>query len=66
VIIGGPLAAYVCYLLSKGHGSVGAKGGVSGKLAFWMIVLATGELYGGKNRKTLKCMLETLMLREVS
>jgi hypothetical protein len=50
VCIGGPLAAYICYLLAKGHGSVGAarKAKASGKLAFWMIVLATGELYGGK------------------
>jgi hypothetical protein len=49
VFIGGPLAAYICYLLAKGHGSVGASGKTkaSGKLSFWMIVLATGELYGG-------------------
>jgi hypothetical protein len=50
--IAGPLAGYVCYLLSKGHGDVGtapARGAklMSGKLAFWLIVLATGELYGG-------------------
>jgi hypothetical protein len=51
VFIGGPLAAYICYLLSKGHGDSAPKAqgsGVSGKLAFWLIVLATGELYGGK------------------
>jgi hypothetical protein len=53
VFIGGPLAAYVCYLMAKGHGDVGAassngKKGMGGKLAFWMIVLATGELYGGE------------------
>jgi hypothetical protein len=50
VFIGGPLAAYICYLLAKGHGSssVAGKAKASGKLAFWMIVLATGELYGGK------------------
>ena len=53
VFIGGPLAAYVCYLMAKGYGDVGAaspsgKKGMGGKLAFWMIVLATGELYGGK------------------
>jgi len=50
VFIGGPLAAYICYLLTKGHGNVGpAASGTrtSGKLAFWLIVLATGELYGG-------------------
>jgi hypothetical protein len=49
VLIGGPLAAYVCYLFAKGHGSTASAGKVrtSGKLAFWMIVLATGELYGG-------------------
>ncbi|KAF2423703.1 Emopamil-binding protein [Tothia fuscella] len=47
VFIGGPLAAYICHLLANGHGSVGPKGIASGKLAFWMIVLATGELYGG-------------------
>lgn len=54
VFIGGPLAAYICVLLSKGHGdekasaAKGAKKIVSGKLAFWLIVLATGELYGGE------------------
>jgi len=50
VFIGGPLAAYVCYLLAKGHGDVASgkgKTSLGGKLAFWMIVLATGELYGG-------------------
>lgn len=54
VFIGGPLAAYICYLLTQGHGDVGAaaKGqtkGMSGKLSFWLIVLATGELYGGES-----------------
>jgi hypothetical protein len=53
VFIGGPLSAYICYLMAKGHGDVGAvsasgKKGMGGKLAFWMIVLATGELYGGE------------------
>lgn len=53
VLIGGPLSAYICYLMAKGHGDVGttSKGGkkcMGGKLSFWMIVLATGELYGGK------------------
>jgi len=52
VFIGGPLAAYIAYLLAKGHGDVGAaaangKKSLGGKLAFWTIVLATGELYGG-------------------
>jgi hypothetical protein len=51
VLIAGPLSAYIGYLLSCGHGDVevgGAKRrGFSGKLAFWMVVLATGELYGG-------------------
>lgn len=56
VFIGGPLSAYICYLLAKGHGSVatsaGSKAMISGKLAFWMIVLATGELYGGRKELT--------------
>ena len=52
VCIGGPLAGYIAYLLAKGHGDVDAtagtgKGRLSGKLAFWIIVLAAGELYGG-------------------
>jgi hypothetical protein len=55
VFIGGPLAAYICVLLSRGHGdqvtsaAKGAKKIISGKLAFWLIMLATGELYGGEN-----------------
>jgi hypothetical protein len=49
VFLGGPLAGYIAYLFAKGHGDVGAagKGRLSGKLAFWIILLATGELYGG-------------------
>jgi hypothetical protein len=50
VFLGGPIAAYICYLLSKGYGDVAPtkKGSrIGGKLAFWLIVLATGELYGG-------------------
>jgi hypothetical protein len=34
----GPLAAYICYKISKGD---------EFRVAFWMVVLATGELYGG-------------------
>ncbi|KAF2400770.1 Emopamil-binding protein [Trichodelitschia bisporula] len=45
VLIGGPLAVWICVLLSRGHGDI--RGMIGGKLAFWMIVLATGELYGG-------------------
>jgi len=47
------LAGYIAYLFTKGHGDVKApgagtgKGRLSGKLAFWIIVLAVGELYGG-------------------
>jgi len=45
---GGPLAVYVCSLLARGYGESGrGKGRVGGKVAFWMSVLATGELYGG-------------------
>lgn len=49
VLIGGPLATYICYLLVKGYGSTATAGsrGFGGKLVFWMTVLATGELYGG-------------------
>jgi EXPERA (EXPanded EBP superfamily) len=59
VFIGGPLAAYICVLLSGGHGDLavsaakGARKVVSGKLAFWLIVLATGELYGGEKIRML-------------
>jgi hypothetical protein len=54
VFIGGPLAAYICYLLAKGYGNTGTAGsnGFGGKLVFWMTVLATGELYGGKYHHT--------------
>ena len=53
VFLGAPIAAYVCYLLTKGHGDTSVvlangKRGMTGKLSFWLIVLATGELYGGK------------------
>ncbi|OAQ63402.1 emopamil-binding protein [Pochonia chlamydosporia 170] len=37
VFFDGPVALYICYLISKG----------SPKVNFWMIVLATAELYGG-------------------
>lgn len=37
VFIGGPLALWICDCLRKGKGSAW----------FWMVVLATGELYGG-------------------
>ncbi|RDA94458.1 hypothetical protein CP533_2219 [Ophiocordyceps camponoti-saundersi (nom. inval.)] len=37
VFVDGPLACYVCYLLSKGDS----------RASFWMVVLATCELYGG-------------------
>lgn len=38
VLVAGPLAVYVAYLLAKGRKSA----------SVWMIVLATGEIYGGK------------------
>ncbi|KAK3076167.1 hypothetical protein LTS18_013736, partial [Coniosporium uncinatum] len=48
VFVGGPLAVYLCSLLARGYGEPGRnKGKVGGKVAFWMSVLATGELYGG-------------------
>ena len=37
VLIGGPLAAWICYCLSKDRSDAW----------FWMLILATGELYGG-------------------
>lgn len=43
VLVAGPLAVYVAYLLAKGRKSA----------AVWMIVLATGEIYGGKFPKLL-------------
>ena len=42
----GPLAVYVCKLISEGAGREGGGRG-TGKLWFWGSVLATGELYGG-------------------
>jgi EXPERA (EXPanded EBP superfamily) len=51
VFLGGPIAAYICYLLTKGYGDVAPtekSTRMGGKLAFWLIVLATAELYGGK------------------
>ena len=52
VLLGAPIAAWIVYLLARGHGDVAAaaKGRgkrMSGKLSFWLIVLATAELYGG-------------------
>ncbi|KAF2718044.1 Emopamil-binding protein [Polychaeton citri CBS 116435] len=38
VFVAGPLAAYICSCLRTGQ---------EGKAWFWMIVVATGELYGG-------------------
>lgn len=38
VLIGGPLSLYIAYLLARNK---------TMRAAFWMIVLATGELYGG-------------------
>jgi hypothetical protein len=43
VFVAGPLALWICYLLSKDE----KKGGL--KKWFWMIVLATGEIYGGES-----------------
>lgn len=40
----GPVALYICYLISKG----------SPKVNFWMIVLATAELYGGESQNVWK------------
>lgn len=42
VFVAGPLALWICYLLSKDE----KKGEL--KKWFWMIVLATGEIYGGE------------------
>ena len=41
VAAAGPLAAYICELIRRRDSG--------GKLWFWASVLATGELYGGKN-----------------
>lgn len=38
VLIAGPMALYICYGIQRRDSRV----------AFWMVVLATGELYGGK------------------
>lgn len=39
VLLGGPLAVYVCWLVRKGD---------EGGIWFWGAVLATGEIYGGE------------------
>ena len=41
VFIAGPLAAYICELVRRQD--------EGGKLWFWASILATGELYGGRN-----------------
>lgn len=38
VLVGGPLAAYICVLLARGEGR---------KAWWWITVLATAEIYGG-------------------
>jgi hypothetical protein len=43
VFVAGPLACWICYLLSKDE-----KKGVLKKW-FWMVILATGEIYGGES-----------------
>ncbi len=43
VFVAGPLALWICYMLSKQE-----KTGTLKKW-FWMVVLATGEIYGGKS-----------------
>ena len=45
VFIGGPLAFYVSEIIRRGDGQ--GRGKQAGKLWFWAMVLATGELYGG-------------------
>ncbi|KAM5437144.1 hypothetical protein MferCBS31731_005560 [Microsporum ferrugineum] len=50
VFIGGPLAVYICYLLTRASStstSAASRAGYSGCLWFSSIVLAVGELYGG-------------------
>jgi hypothetical protein len=46
VVIGTPLALWICYQIVQGEKST--QGKVVYKKWFWMIVLATGELYGGE------------------
>jgi hypothetical protein len=46
VFVAGPLALWICWLLSKDE-----RKGVLKKW-FWMIVLATGEVYGGESYNT--------------
>lgn len=49
VFIGAPLALYICWLIVQEQGTT--QGKVVYKKWFWMIVLATGELYGGERLK---------------
>lgn len=44
VFIGGPFAVWICYCLAQSQW---------GRAWFWMCVLATGELYGGKTKPLL-------------
>lgn len=49
VFVAGPLACWICYLLSKDE-----RKGVLKKW-FWMVVLATGEIYGGESHADSLC-----------
>jgi hypothetical protein len=46
VLVAGPLACWICYLLSRDE----RKGAL--RKWFWMIVLATAELYGGESQQS--------------
>lgn len=47
VFVGGPLALWCAEMVRRGEWYAGRQG-MEGRKWFWMIVLATGELYGGE------------------
>lgn len=54
VFVAGPLAVWICYLLTKDE-----RKGVLKKW-FWMVVLATGEIYGGESSSCCSSSLYTV------
>ena len=58
VFLGGPIAAYVCYLCTKTGGKgwgMGKETGKQGRVWIWAGWLAVGELYGGAYRDFRSC-----------
>ena len=65
VFIGGPLALWCAEMVRRGEwnihgrtrkGRVGVDIDVDRRKWFWMILLATGELYGGRSNLSFRCV----------